>query len=69
MNTWEMTSEQKEAYEAENVRKYEIVRFYRDGRKPRRTGSGLLTLNEAQAHCRNPKTRKEGVYFDGYQDA
>jgi len=46
---------------------YKIVRFYRDGRPPR-TIEKSVTLKEAQEHCRNPKTRKEGVYFDGYTE-
>jgi hypothetical protein len=71
---WEMKPKEREAYEADTVRKYEIVRMYYpdsqgNTRRARRTGSGLLTLNEAQAHCRDPKTRKDGVYFDGYQEA
>ena len=45
---------------------YRIVRFYKaDNRHSRTTQSGL-TLAEAQAHCQDAKTRKDGVYFDGY---
>ena len=44
--------------------KYKIVRFYQDDRenKPIKTG---LTLDEAQAHCQDPKTSGDG-WFDGY---
>jgi hypothetical protein len=54
---------------------YKIVRYYYPrGRnvwgEPRtqrpRTIKTRLTLEQAQAHCRDPKTRKDGVYFDGY---
>ncbi len=44
---------------------YRIIRFHKDDRPSRTIKSGL-TLAEAQAHCRDPKTRKGGVYFDGY---
>lgn len=45
---------------------YRVIRFYRsDNRRPRTIKSGL-TLAEAQAHCENPATRKEEVWFDGY---
>jgi len=50
------------------MKKYKIVRFYRKINHPRngkiiKTG---LTLKEAQAHCNDPKTKKEGQWFDGY---
>ena len=49
---------------------YKILRFRFPSINPdwaevRRTG---LTLEEAQAHCSDPNTRKEGVYFDGYTE-
>jgi len=54
---------------------YKIVRvYYPKGRntwgepihKPNKTIRTGLTLEEARAHCKNPNTRKEGVYFDTY---
>ena len=46
---------------------FRIVRFYhpRLGRRPRTIKSGL-TETEAQDHCSRENTRREGVYFDGY---
>lgn len=46
---------------------YKIVRFYRNGRNPKVMRKGL-TLREAQEHCSDPKTHKEGVWFDGYDE-
>lgn len=43
---------------------YKIVRFRFKGRK--RVIKRGLTLKQARAHCRNPKTSKAGVWFDGY---
>jgi len=45
---------------------YRIERFYAASGKMRRVIKTGLTLEQAQAHCRDPKTRKDGVYFDGY---
>jgi len=47
---------------------YKIVRFYRDPNKSNRTILTGLTLEQAQAHCKDPATRKEGEWFDGYTD-
>ena len=50
--------------------KYNIVRFYAPqlNRKSRVIKKGL-SLEQAQKHCNDPKTRKEGEYFDGYTRA
>lgn len=46
---------------------YKIIRFYSPTMgKPNRIIKKGLTLEEAKEHCNNPKTRKEGKYFDGY---
>jgi len=42
---------------------YKIVRFRQDGGQ-RVVGRGL-TLEEAQAHCNDPRTKGKG-WFDGY---
>jgi len=46
---------------------YKIIRFYKAHNRKRTIKRGL-TLEQAQAHCRDPKTRKEGVWFDGYTE-
>ena len=46
--------------------RYKIIRFFRDNR-PKRVVKMDLTLKEAQQHCSDPNTRKEGVWFDGYE--
>ena len=46
---------------------YKIIRCFHPSRKEEdyvvREG---LTLEEAQAHCRHPQTRRDGVFFDCY---
>jgi len=47
--------------------RYKIVRFYAPNvGKNKRVIKRGLTLEQAQAHCSNPETRKDGLYFDGY---
>ena len=45
---------------------YKIVRFYYERDRRQRTLHRNVSLEVAQLHCNDPKTRKEGVYFDGY---
>ena len=59
---------------------YKIVRsYFRDGKRTIKTG---LTLEEAQAHCKDPETssstctgaagvrrmKQKGAWFDGYEE-
>ena len=46
---------------------YKIVRFYAPHlHKGTRKVMGGLSLEDAQTHCKDPKTRKEGQWVDGY---
>jgi hypothetical protein len=60
---------------------YKIVRFFQNPEIGRRTVETGLTLEEAQAHCKNPetssrtatsahakkRTANKGAWFDGYE--
>tara|TARA_R100000995_G_scaffold37274_1_gene17084 strand:+ start:6315 stop:6530 length:216 start_codon:yes stop_codon:yes gene_type:complete len=55
-------------------KKYKIVRqYFSDNKRPRTIKTGL-TLEEAQAHCRDPATSNvdaenpEDKWFDGYTE-
>ena len=47
---------------------YTILRYYRDQRPFEVIQTGL-TLSQAQAHCQREDTRKEGEWFDGYEES
>tara|TARA_R110000824_G_scaffold3750_5_gene17864 strand:- start:105 stop:269 length:165 start_codon:yes stop_codon:yes gene_type:complete len=46
---------------------YKIIRFFQKREHRSTIVKRNLTLDEAQAHCRNPSTMKEGEWFDGYE--
>jgi len=52
---------------ATRPKKYNIVRYWANGRSMIQKRG--LSLEEAQAHCRDPKTHEKGVWFDGYTEA
>ncbi len=61
---------------------YKVVRMYRDRPHRNRTVRSGLTLEQAQAHCRDPetnsstctnyagrrRTRQFGPWYDGYEE-
>jgi len=46
--------------------KYDIVRFYSDGRRNKVIHRNVSDV-VADLHTNDPRTRKEGVYFDGFR--
>jgi len=48
------------------MKTYKIIRFYRKENKLSRVIRRRVTLEQAQAHCRDPKT-STNEYFDGYE--
>ena len=51
------------------MKTYKIIRFYAPGiDKDNETVKTGLTLEEAQDHCRDPDTREDGVWFDGFNE-
>jgi len=46
---------------------YNIVRFYRKGRK--KVLHRNVSLEIARLHCNDPRTKRDGVWFDGYTKA
>jgi hypothetical protein len=43
---------------------YKIYRYYKSGRK--KLVKIVSSLEIAQLHCKDPRTKKDGVWFDGY---
>jgi hypothetical protein len=51
------------------MKTYKIIRFYAPGiDKENHVVKTGLTLEEAQEHCNDPDTRKEGEWFEGYDE-
>jgi hypothetical protein len=46
---------------------YKVIRMYRDEDIRSEVIKTGLTLEEAQAHCKDRTTRREGEWFDGYE--
>lgn len=47
------------------MKTYKIVRFYKNSGRRKIIHRGV-SLEIAQLHCNDPRTKKDGVYFDGY---
>lgn len=49
----------------EATRRYKVIRYYYSNDR-KQTIIKECSLGVAQLHCRDPLTRKEGKWFDGY---
>jgi hypothetical protein len=57
-------------------KRYKIIRFFHPNYVAKHggptskpvTSKGGLTIKEAQRHCKDPNTRRDGEYFDGYTE-
>ncbi len=57
-------------FAAADFMSYKIIRSYHPALcRPDKVMQTGLTLEQAQAHCRRPDTRKEGEWFDCYTEA
>ncbi len=52
----------------EDERTYKIVRFYADDDLEKEVIARGLSLEDAQAHCQDRTTRREGEWFDGWEE-
>ncbi len=47
---------------------YEIVRYFHPSQdRDLKVVQRNVSLEDAQRHCQDPKTKREGKYFDGYR--
>ena len=51
----------------EGERRCDIVRFFREDGKHSRIIKRNISESVAKLHCNDPRTRKEGVWFDGFR--
>jgi hypothetical protein len=49
-------------------KKYNIVRHFRKSGR-RKVLHRNVSLAVAKLHCNDPRTRREGVYFDAFEEA